>query len=264
MGDKNPVRTLGDYSKPSHEGYKNTIELTELRSDTIRLVRNGCSFPGLRSEDPNQHLKDFLKLVNSLNLNGSISTWEDLTTCFLARFFPPKRTAKLRNDIIMFQQHQGDSLSEAWTRFKDLLQKYEDEGWYDPIIPEEGNIDYENTNIEQLLEVMKYKVDILMKDAISLMGRSESVFEMTSNEMKKESQATRRIYGSNYGRFHATLFGSHKEVNGKDKRGWEQDEKDRKITSYPETKVSEPLNDHKFSETLTKEVIFDKKKLGSS
>ncbi|GKC68344.1 hypothetical protein Tco_1100942, partial [Tanacetum coccineum] len=27
MGDKNPIRTLGDYSKPSHEGYRSTIEL---------------------------------------------------------------------------------------------------------------------------------------------------------------------------------------------------------------------------------------------
>ncbi|GJV21736.1 MAK10-like protein [Tanacetum coccineum] len=54
---------------------------------------------------------------------GSISTWEDLTTRFLAQFFPPGRTAKLRNDILMFQQHQGESLSEAWTRFKDLLKK---------------------------------------------------------------------------------------------------------------------------------------------
>ncbi|GKB18054.1 hypothetical protein Tco_0851977 [Tanacetum coccineum] len=27
MGDMNPIRTLGDYSKPSHEGYRNTIEL---------------------------------------------------------------------------------------------------------------------------------------------------------------------------------------------------------------------------------------------
>ncbi|GJU77818.1 hypothetical protein Tco_1274888 [Tanacetum coccineum] len=68
MGDENPIRTLGDYSKPSHEGYRNTIELlvgnnvVPLRSDTIRLVQNGCSFHGLRSEDPNQHLKDFLKL----------------------------------------------------------------------------------------------------------------------------------------------------------------------------------------------------------
>ncbi|GKA11166.1 hypothetical protein Tco_0690599, partial [Tanacetum coccineum] len=76
MGDENPIRTLGDYSKPSHEGYKNTIELpagnniVPLRSDTIRLVQNGCSFHGLWSEDPNQHLKDFLKLVDSLDLDG--------------------------------------------------------------------------------------------------------------------------------------------------------------------------------------------------
>ncbi|GJU67155.1 zinc finger, CCHC-type containing protein [Tanacetum coccineum] len=102
------------------------------RKDTIRLC----------SEDPNQHLKDFLKLVDSLDFDGenkerarlrlfqfslrdqasnwlerlpvgSITTWEDLTTCFLAQFFPPGRTAKLHNDILMFQQHHGESLSEA-------------------------------------------------------------------------------------------------------------------------------------------------------
>nr|GEV23272.1 hypothetical protein [Tanacetum cinerariifolium] len=38
----NPIRTLRDYSKPSHEGYRNNIELpvrnnmVPLRSDTIR------------------------------------------------------------------------------------------------------------------------------------------------------------------------------------------------------------------------------------
>nr|GEY17959.1 zinc finger, CCHC-type [Tanacetum cinerariifolium] len=149
---------IGDYSKPSHEGYKNTIKLPKgnnvvpLRSDTIRLVQNRSSFYRLWSEDPNQHLKDFLKLVDSLDLDGenrertrlrlfqfslrdqasnwlerlpagSISTWEDLTTRFLAQFFPLRRTAKLRNDCLMFQKHHGESLSEAWTRFKDLLQK---------------------------------------------------------------------------------------------------------------------------------------------
>ncbi|GKC10401.1 MAK10-like protein [Tanacetum coccineum] len=56
-------------------------------------------------------------------LAGSVTTWEDLTTHFHAQFFPPRRTAKLRNDILMFQQHHGESLSEAWTHFKDLLQK---------------------------------------------------------------------------------------------------------------------------------------------
>nr|GEU67479.1 zinc finger, CCHC-type [Tanacetum cinerariifolium] len=76
MGDENPIRTLGYYSKPSHEGYKNTIKLpvgnnvVPLRSDTIRLMQNGCSFHGLWYEDLNQHLNDFLKLVNSLDLDG--------------------------------------------------------------------------------------------------------------------------------------------------------------------------------------------------
>ena len=150
-------RTLGEYSRPSHQGYRNTIELTganvtPLRSDTIRLVQSGCAFHGLRSEDPNQHLKDFLKIVDSIDLGvetrettrlrlfqfslrdqasqwlerlpaGSITTWDDLTTRFLAQFFPPGRTTKLRNDILMFQQRQGETLYEAWTRFKDLLQK---------------------------------------------------------------------------------------------------------------------------------------------
>ncbi|GJU81096.1 MAK10-like protein [Tanacetum coccineum] len=158
MGDENPISTLGDYSKPSHEGYWNTIKLpvgnnvVPLRSNTIRLVQNRCSFHGLCSEDQNQHLKDFLKLVDSLDLDsenrertrmrlfqfslrnqasnwleclpvGSITTWEDLTTRFLAQFFLLGRTAKLCNDILMFEQHHGESLSEAWTRFKDLLQK---------------------------------------------------------------------------------------------------------------------------------------------
>ncbi|GJX73177.1 ribonuclease H-like domain-containing protein [Tanacetum coccineum] len=157
-GHANPICNLGDYPKPTHEGYRNTIELpvgnnvVHLRPDTIRLVQNGCSFHRLQSEDPNQHLKDFLRLVDSLDLNGenrertrlrlfqfslhdqasnwleclpvgSITTWEDLTTHFIAQFFPPGRTAKLRNDILMFQQHQGESPSESWTRFKDLLEK---------------------------------------------------------------------------------------------------------------------------------------------
>ncbi|GJT02902.1 hypothetical protein Tco_0824071 [Tanacetum coccineum] len=76
MGDANPICTLGVSSKPSHEGYKNTIELPNgnnvvpIRSDTIWLVQNECAFHGLRSEDPIQHLKDFLRIVDSIDLNG--------------------------------------------------------------------------------------------------------------------------------------------------------------------------------------------------
>ncbi|GJS35097.1 MAK10-like protein [Tanacetum coccineum] len=166
MGDENPIRTLGDYSKPSHEGYRNTIELpvgnnvVPLRSDTIRLVQNGCSFHGLRSEDPNQHLKDFLKLVDSLDLDGenrertrlclfqfslryqasnwlerlpagSITTWEDLTTRFLAQFFPPGRIAKLRNYILIRTIDQSANAEESWALLEDL-GLYENKSWNDP------------------------------------------------------------------------------------------------------------------------------------
>ncbi|GKB47987.1 zinc finger, CCHC-type containing protein [Tanacetum coccineum] len=58
----------------------------------------------------------------------SISTWDDLTACFLAQFFPPERTAKLRNYILMFQQYQSESLYDAWNHFKDLLQKVPNHG----------------------------------------------------------------------------------------------------------------------------------------
>nr|GEY04161.1 MAK10-like protein [Tanacetum cinerariifolium] len=115
---KMPVK-FNDYVVNSSR--KNTIELLKgknvvpLRSDTIWLVQNRCSFHELRSEYLNQHLKDFLKLLDSLDLNGdnrgktrlplfqfsirdqasnwlerlpagSITTWEDLTTQDLALY----------------------------------------------------------------------------------------------------------------------------------------------------------------------------------
>ncbi|GJS20779.1 zinc finger, CCHC-type containing protein [Tanacetum coccineum] len=81
MGDENSnqPRILGYYSRPSHEGYHNAIELPERAK------------------------------VSPCNPTPSV--------------FPPGRTAKLRKVILMFQQHQDESLCDAWTRFKDLLRK---------------------------------------------------------------------------------------------------------------------------------------------
>ncbi|GJS96372.1 MAK10-like protein [Tanacetum coccineum] len=68
-------------------------------------------------------------LVLTRPATGSITTWEDLTTRFLAQFFPPGRTAKLRNDILMFQQHHEESLSEAWTPGGKLRDRNAKESW---------------------------------------------------------------------------------------------------------------------------------------
>ncbi|GJW35506.1 hypothetical protein Tco_0058426 [Tanacetum coccineum] len=119
-------RTLGDYSKPSHEGYRNTIELpvgnnvVPLRSDTIRLVQNGCSFHGLRSEDPNQHLKDFLKLVDSLDLDGEN---RERTRLRLFQFSLRDQASNWLERLPAGSITTWEDLTTSWTRFKDLLQK---------------------------------------------------------------------------------------------------------------------------------------------
>ncbi|GKC57929.1 hypothetical protein Tco_1085527 [Tanacetum coccineum] len=125
MGDENPIRTLRDYSKPSHEGYMNTIELfvgnnvVPLRSDTIWLVQNGCSFHRLRSEDPNQHLKDFLKLVDLLDLDVQILY--DHVNPVTRQTIDQSAGGKLRDR----------NAEESWALLEDLAL-YDNESWNDP------------------------------------------------------------------------------------------------------------------------------------
>ncbi|GJZ76602.1 MAK10-like protein [Tanacetum coccineum] len=106
MGDANPIRTLGDYSRPSHEGYRNTIELPEGNNvDFLKLV-DSLDLDGANRERMRLCLFQFSLRDQASNWlerlpAGSITTWEDLTTRFLAQFFPPGRTTKLRNNILI-------------------------------------------------------------------------------------------------------------------------------------------------------------------
>ncbi|GKD37663.1 zinc finger, CCHC-type containing protein [Tanacetum coccineum] len=230
---------------------------------------------------------------------GSISTWVDLTTRFLAQFFPPGRTAKLQNDILMFQQHQGEYLSEEWNHFKDLLRKVPhhgidlwlqvqifynridhtlkrtEEGWNDPIFLEEGSLNYKNANIEQLLGVMECQVDTLMKDVISLMGKSGDLYGLTSNTMRQlppepshlkefgglvtnfildqeekvcQLEEYMCVIGSDFMQLSLEVVEKLKEEIRVEKNKFT---KIKKITRYPDTKDLEPLNGHKFPEAFT-------------
>ncbi|GKA47155.1 hypothetical protein Tco_0740038 [Tanacetum coccineum] len=91
MGDENPIRILGDYSKPSHEGYRNTIELhkgNNVWTHLTLMVKTGkeraCvyfNFPftiklaiGLNvfQQDPSPHGRILLlvSLLNSFHQEG--------------------------------------------------------------------------------------------------------------------------------------------------------------------------------------------------
>ncbi|GJU95390.1 MAK10-like protein [Tanacetum coccineum] len=116
MGDENHIRTLGDYSKPSNEGYKNTIELPVGNN----MGKNAPAFISIFLRDQASNWLERL-------LVGSITTWEDLTTRFLAQFFPPGRTAKLRNDFLIrtIDQSAGGKLrdlnaEEYWALLEDI------------------------------------------------------------------------------------------------------------------------------------------------
>ncbi|GJY16476.1 hypothetical protein Tco_0386898 [Tanacetum coccineum] len=123
---------------------------------------------------------------------------------------------------------------------------------------------------------MENHVDTLIKDAISIMGRSENVFGISSNMMRqlppepsrqeafkglvmnfildqeekvKQLKEYMGVFGSDF-----VQLSSEVVVKLKEEIRMEEDraKKIEKITRYPETEKLEPLSNHKLSETLTK------------
>jgi hypothetical protein len=45
-----------------------------------------------------------------------------LSNLFLTKYYPFRRTAKVRGQITAFKQNYDESLSDAWDRFNQLLQ----------------------------------------------------------------------------------------------------------------------------------------------
>ncbi|GKC34680.1 hypothetical protein Tco_1047064 [Tanacetum coccineum] len=67
MGDANPIRTLGYYSRPSHEGYRNTIELPEGNNVDLALYDN----------ESWNNPRDFAKPVMEISLPQDVPSTSD-------------------------------------------------------------------------------------------------------------------------------------------------------------------------------------------
>ena len=109
-------------------------------------------FTGHPTEDPNEHLGRFLRMANTMKLNGvrlkvirlqlfpfslrdiaatwfdslpygSVNTREELVEAYLGRFFPPSLTSERRREISVFKQGEDESLYTGWVRFKRLLKR---------------------------------------------------------------------------------------------------------------------------------------------
>ncbi|GJX90283.1 hypothetical protein Tco_0343609 [Tanacetum coccineum] len=77
MGDENPIRTLGYYYKPSHEGYRNTIDLPVENNVDLALYDNESW------NDP----RDFAKPVKAITLPQDVPSTSD------------RRLIKLENQV---------------------------------------------------------------------------------------------------------------------------------------------------------------------
>nr|GEV09703.1 ribonuclease H-like domain, reverse transcriptase, RNA-dependent DNA polymerase [Tanacetum cinerariifolium] len=111
---------------PSIDGVRDLVtasgrnNVVPIRSDTIQLVQNEWSFHGLWSEDPNQHLKDFLNLVYSLNLDGEN---RERMCLRLFQFSLRDQASNWLERLPAGSITTWEDLTTSWTRLKDLLQK---------------------------------------------------------------------------------------------------------------------------------------------
>ncbi|XP_017972556.1 PREDICTED: uncharacterized protein LOC108661169 [Theobroma cacao] len=103
-------RALRDYVVPLFQGLHQSIRRPSVNANNFKIKPAYIQMDKAKS------------WLNSLP-NGSITTWEDLAQKFLAKFFSLAKTAKMRNNITSFTQFDGESLYEAWERFKELLQR---------------------------------------------------------------------------------------------------------------------------------------------
>ena len=123
----------------------------ELKPALITMVQQN-QFTGHPIEDPNEHIGRFLRMANTIKLNGvrleviklhlfpfslrdiaatwyeslpygSVNTWEQLVEAYLGRFFPPSLTTERSKKIIVFKQWEDESLYIAWERYKRLLKR---------------------------------------------------------------------------------------------------------------------------------------------
>ncbi|KAJ1440678.1 Retrotransposon gag domain [Sesbania bispinosa] len=150
-------RTLLEYITPNPDVFTSRIFIPQVEENNldlkpvlINIILNSLQFGGTPSEDPNSHIRKFLRLTNTIKFNGastnairlklfpfsvtekdndwlnslprgSITTWDQLAHQILTQYFSPALSSKMMEHIATFTQYEQESFYEAWERFQDLL-----------------------------------------------------------------------------------------------------------------------------------------------
>jgi hypothetical protein len=81
--------------------------------------------------------------------------WRNLRYKFCANYFPLSCLMNLRRQIIKFQQSKTESLSQAWTRFHDLIHICPDHGLPDIVLIQHFQHGLSRDNVFRLVELTK-------------------------------------------------------------------------------------------------------------
>ena len=149
LAERPPIQdTMEDFWRPIIQAEYSAVRQPaveannfELKPALITMVQqNRFTFHPIK--DPNEHLGRFLRMANTIKLNGvrpkviklhlfpfslrditatwyeslpygSVVTWEELVEAYLGRFFPPSLTTEKRREIIVFQLGEDESLYTA-------------------------------------------------------------------------------------------------------------------------------------------------------
>ncbi|KAJ9561243.1 hypothetical protein OSB04_006403 [Centaurea solstitialis] len=114
----------------------------EIKGQFLHMIKE-LTFDGKNDSNPIVHVENFVDICDLFKTENnqndairlrlfpftllrslepsSIAIWEDLRSKFLSRFIPPSKIEKLRVEIRTFRQDDEETISEAWERFKHLL-----------------------------------------------------------------------------------------------------------------------------------------------
>ena len=157
MTDEEPKRvTLESLTAPNLEQQTNAVTFPALPSGTRFELKTGVvqllpKFSGLATEDPIQHLDEFLEVCASMKPSditddqmrlrvfafslkdlardwyhslapGSVTTWVELKKAFLQKFFPAIKSNQLKKKICNIEQYADETLYDYFERFKKLIK----------------------------------------------------------------------------------------------------------------------------------------------
>ncbi|KAJ9545671.1 hypothetical protein OSB04_025378, partial [Centaurea solstitialis] len=124
MGEEAPMWTArrGAPTVPTNPITKPNLN-KEIPGKLLHMIKD-LTFDGKNDSNPIVHLENFVDICDLFKTDEGRDDAIRLRDCvpiFFSRFFPPSKIDKLKADIRSFQQDDGETISEAWERFKHLL-----------------------------------------------------------------------------------------------------------------------------------------------